>query len=359
MHLHEPVTPVEAQSGHIPIGTRVNEGFQRMLRAGKDIFHSERFVPIYGMRVGWAGFTCIAVFLLGVSAAILALCTRFSHPTIFPPSDPRLGNQSGPTTRGTATIILSCLLTIYTCTYAVYHPRATLAIKDEFKNKLKMWGMVALGLLAPEILFFFSILELDRAWKHTQSIRKMDPKLQRWSMAMSFAAADGVFVKVPGGIDPWLPETIRRRIEEIQAAGTSITLDFDYIELKLRSWAKQNTLGKVLAVAQVLRLGIQMIARAKEGLTITPLELVTCGYVFLATGTYAAWLYKPYRLQGRIWMEIKPEVESKMVGVQVDRLGSLDLVLDLQTSVCKQALRDLLLCPRSLTKSLASHIQRV
>lgn len=239
--------------------------------------------------LNWAFLT---TFILGVATLILALSIRLGHPTVFPPSDPRIGFQAGPDTRGTITIISSCLLTIFSCTYVTVHPNP----RD---SRPMILLEVFIAFIAPEALFFEAITEYVDMRTYTD---KMKERCKFWTDSMSFLALHGVFTQ---------DHTLTNRMSEIQIfefvcdkQKEDWTIDCKYIESEIRDRRNANGLAKFLTVVQVLRLAIQVIARWKEGLSSTPMEVLTCGYVSLAAGAYMAWWHKPYCLSGPIWLKI-------------------------------------------------------
>lgn len=61
--------------------------------------------------------------------------------------------------------------------------------------------------------------------------------------------------------------------------------------------SKANWFTKVIASFQIIWFLSQTVGRAASGLTVTPLELFTIGYVVCALGMYYFWWHKPFDLQ--------------------------------------------------------------
>lgn len=297
---HEPTVPQTPRS--------VKEKFCQFIHTAEHVFRkSGIFIP-----EDWElwQFAVIAALCFSTAVVVLYLSTRLGRPTHFSPSAPRLGYQSGPSNRGTISIVSSCLLTIYSCTYAVFHSDPVLSSSQETEGKLHMWFIAIASLLIPEYLLTTSVDQLSKAWKFNTMMKKTG--FRDWNMAMSFLAISNAFTEQPDGTDQLNETSIREHIEDKRRMNPSVAIDYDYIKFEIRSRSKQDSLGKLLATLQVLRLGVQTVTRWAAGLSVTPLELVTCGYVFLAAGTYIAWWSKPYSLRGTVWLKLSGvEVEAR------------------------------------------------
>lgn len=122
----------------------------------------------------------------------------------------------------------------------------------------------------------------------------------QWTLSMSFVCVQHAFVSVSKQGDDnvmYTSSNLIRFLAQERTTDPRKNLDYDYIQREIRARSKQSTVGKLLVTFQVLRLALQVIARDVHGLSTTPLEYLTCGYVLLSIGTYIAWWEKPYHME--------------------------------------------------------------
>lgn len=73
-----------------------------------------------------------------------------------------------------------------------------------------------------------------------------------------------------------------------------------YYEINDKS--KANTLAKLIAIAQITRFLMELIARSISGLPISPLEYFTCTQVVAALFMYIYWFDKPRGVKEKIYV---------------------------------------------------------
>ncbi|KAH8105377.1 hypothetical protein BXZ70DRAFT_920688 [Cristinia sonorae] len=272
------------------------------------------------------------------SAALFAFTITHGHPTTF--SEPHVGYQSGPSTRGTFTIISSCLFTIFSCIYVAIHPGIPRHTSSTGHDEL-FWVEVTrskilmslVALLEPELVFTFALDEAAKAWFITGEMHSKGYK--RWTTRMSFVLQQGGLIRVPeyqdSDLDPEgstltdadsVDDIVRRRLT---TNGTSWVIDYDYLAREIKYQSKSSSFSKSIVVLQILHLAAQVIGRLALGLPVTPLEYVACGYVLWAVAIYAVWWEKPYEMEGRVRLRIveRTELEEEREGKETETQPSL------------------------------------
>lgn len=242
------------------------------------------------------GFTFLGCLAIG--ATIFGVSIHDGKTTVFPESDPHVGWQSGPTTRGTFTIISSCVLTIFSCIYVAVHPD----IKPDGWIRSKL-GMAMIGLIAPELVFVSALTDALKAWDVTRKMRGLGHR--KWNMALSFVAEGKGFISDPGDENPLEgADEVDTYVKTSRRENARLEVDYGYIKKEIADRSNQDSLGKLLVLLQVLRLVVQVAGRAAEGLPVTPMEFLTCGYVLWALGLYAMWWKKPYCIDEPIYLKL-------------------------------------------------------
>jgi len=269
----------------------------------------------------------IIIFVIVISlpfAITIALGTPKEHE-----GSQHVGFQTGPGTRSTMGIIWSCLSTIIAAIY--------LAFRFDFSNpkdNLKSWE-IALGklvwwltvLAAPEVMLGhaageFSIvranvksfnLELQGSTASGSSASSINfelktvssfvevltshpscnrPPAPRWTMTHGFYGYMGGFINDRG--TPVYPNAIVKRYKH------AVIPKLDgYLE-DIRDRGKSDPLLTFIIAVQILWFVIRVVGRVASKLPITPLELVTCGYILCACVSYAFWWHKPFSVRTRI-----------------------------------------------------------
>lgn len=82
--------------------------------------------------------------------------------------------------------------------------------------------------------------------------------------------------------------------------------DWKQIGQDISDKSKNDVLNKCIAVVQIGRFLLAMIARAAASLSISPLEYFTCAQVICALLVYVFWFDKPYDVQEPIRIRTKP-----------------------------------------------------
>ncbi|MCJ1272137.1 hypothetical protein MMC22_012044 [Lobaria immixta] len=242
--------------------------------------------------------------------------------------------QAEPNTRGTWTIITTCLITLGLCLWTVLH----LNIPGHNGMVSQPWrklGWLLTGLLAPEIIVFHAFEQRRAAIRLTKEIHAIfgetpESKWRRflrfvkcgkrpqpsdglavemcntrsqarrhsWTHVHSFYALMGGFVFdtsrakpnfLPNGrsrltISPWGLEYILKH---------SPSLIPDLSEDEIRDKGNADGLAKSLVCLQAVWFGVQCIVRLAQNKVISLLELNTFGHAICTLIIYALWWDKP------------------------------------------------------------------
>ncbi|KAH8105376.1 hypothetical protein BXZ70DRAFT_904573 [Cristinia sonorae] len=273
----------------------------------------------------WTRITVLKLFFFlalpglicgSISAVLFAVAVTHGHPTTF--SEPHIGYQSGPSTRGTFIIISSCLFTIFSCIYVAMHPdipRHTYRPNDDHNGDDIRSSKIVLALvtlLAPEVVFVLLVLsQATKAWKNTGKVHSKG--YRQWSTKMSFVLQQKGFTRGP---DPRNDEKLKDvasllALLEPKSDEQQLEIDYDFLSREIGDRSKSSAFSKLVVVLQILNLAAQVIGRLASKLPVTPLECVTCGYVLWAIAIYVVWWEKPYEMKERVWLKLVERTESK------------------------------------------------
>lgn len=119
------------------------------------------------------------VAVLSFPAALHAAGSQNAQATMIGTTEPKVGWTTEPPERGTLTLVYSCLLTIFACTWTVLHlnvPGPSDSGWTRFARKTK-W--MAITILLPEFVFSKAVCELRLALKNLSGFDKMIHKKYR------------------------------------------------------------------------------------------------------------------------------------------------------------------------------------
>ena len=196
-----------------------------------------------------------------------------------------------PDGRGTWSIVWSCLVTIFICTWSVLH-------LDVPKRHgwwylfFRKFGWMLLTALAPEWILFSAVEDCLQARSLLR--RLVTHGGDGWTLEHAeFAVAGGLRVKSPESdeIMPKRIESLRKAVESGQIKEPPISKE------ELISRSKSDGVVKLIALLQITWFGLQALFRAIQHLQVTPLEIITVAFVVLAVLTYAIWWNRPQDIE--------------------------------------------------------------
>src|SRR6201996_2815039 len=200
-----------------------------------------------------------------------------------------------PNYRSTYDILWSCLVTIFACTYTVLHLNIPAQKDRKWKRMRRQAKYVLLNILAPEIVVGFACSEFLLTTRSTTDFRDSSGfSEEQWTLTHSFYAyAGGFLIQTSSGeaLPAFPHELIMLGVNMKTIALPTITRQ----EIEERS--KSDWLGKAFACSQLLCFAVNIVTRAIQHITVTPLEVTTAAYISCALLTYAFWWYKPSDIQ--------------------------------------------------------------
>ncbi|CZT04515.1 uncharacterized protein RCO7_10433 [Rhynchosporium graminicola] len=190
--------------------------------------------------------------------------------------------------RGTLTLVSSCSLTIFLCTWVVIHPRVS---KRPTIRRLHKLALFLKTLVGPELIAVEALQEWSQAKKMKLSCApftggqlKLIQAYFIGMLALRYRTPDGNRVIWPNQYT-WLLEQGLITWEHHACWGLSVGDISD----------KSNADGtvKLAALVQVSWFLAQCIMRAAHHLPLSQLESMTIGYIPLSAVTYSLWWLKP------------------------------------------------------------------
>lgn len=190
--------------------------------------------------------------------------------------------------RGTLGLIISCLFTIFLCTWVVIHPRVC---KRPLLRVLHKFSLFSKAIIAPE----FIAVEGLQEWAQAQRLVKHCAALTGGGLKLVHAFYIGMLAlryRTPRGervIWPnqytWLLQQGLIDWEDHEAWNLS--------EETIRDKSNADGTAKLLALGQVCWFAAQSIMRRAHTLPLSQLESMTLSYIPLFAITYLFWWVKP------------------------------------------------------------------
>ncbi|KAI1414673.1 hypothetical protein F5Y13DRAFT_197213 [Hypoxylon sp. FL1857] len=223
-----------------------------------------------------------------------------------------VGYVQDPNGRGTATLVLSSLLTLILCVWSALH----LNVPRRNQTKLQeLWlnvRWIVTGIYAPELVVFTAwrqwcsarLLQqlVEQSLKDSESSPQPEKYPTQWTMAHSFFACTGGFAFELASLDgvmfnPIDPITDRPRRLTLTARGMAVLAKCGQLpsirKEDIEDKSKANDLAKATVIIQATWMLIQVIGRLASKLSVTPLEVNTVAHVLCAFLMYLFWWNKP------------------------------------------------------------------
>ncbi|KAL9615323.1 MAG: hypothetical protein Q9167_000294 [Letrouitia subvulpina] len=202
-----------------------------------------------------------------------------------------------PHSRGTWSILWSCLATIFICTWSVLH----LDVPERhsrwylYYRKFK-WMLVAT--VAPEIILLSSSAGFFAAQKASRHLARHGH--EEWTLThMQFAEAGGFWYREPGeGLTACDIHQLQEMIEKGHVAGPPVS------EEELRSRGKSDLVLKLIAILQIVWFAAHTLVRAIKHYHIAVLEIATVAFVFCSIFSYGFYLNQPQDVEYPMVLEI-------------------------------------------------------
>ncbi|KAG2353829.1 hypothetical protein BDR07DRAFT_1308129 [Suillus spraguei] len=224
---------------------------------------------------------CIFLYLVGVIQAA---------PTINTTDTTISDSLEAPsfTTRTLWSIISSCVLTLFACTYTAIHTNIPSPEDSPIVLLLRRLWIMIVALIAPELIVVWAL----RQWLGARFITREFEKSGYPNTHSFFVLMGGFMLYVDG--EPCL--TLRR--DYILKLIRKGYIDVPVITAEqIHDKSKGNAISKGLIILQVAWFVVQLITRAIYHLEITQLEVGTLAFAVLNFLTYAVWWNKPLNVQ--------------------------------------------------------------
>ncbi|KAI0146293.1 hypothetical protein GGR57DRAFT_479441 [Xylariaceae sp. FL1272] len=212
-----------------------------------------------------------------------------------------------PNTRGTIDIIWPCLTALALVLWTMLHLNVPATSDTEKTVALRKLRWLLVGLLAPELILMFAFAQLTSAQQSVEDMKALGQC--QWTLAHGFYADSGGFQLHTKSYNPF-PITAKQ-IAYLVEHGYIDMPTITHIEINDKSKANRET--KVLAFIQTGWLITKLIARAVQGLQITPYELTTVALLVCSFTTLILWWHKPLDVRSPTPVFLKEELKTTEV----------------------------------------------
>ena len=233
------------------------------------------------------------------------------------------GWQPEPDGRGTWSILWSCLVTIFLCTWSILHLDVPKKRGRWHLLSIKiMWMLVAA--MTPEYI----LCEAARNWL---SARKVFKKLERlsigrestWTMThLQFAYAKGFWTCPPGGTgSPCKLAALVTLIEDGEIEEPPIP------EEELQSRGESDWIVKSVAISQIIWFLIQTLSRRLQDYPVTALEILTVALIFPSLLTYGFSWYKPQNVEYPVTIPLRNASQIEPTNLKEEEGSPIPVVI--------------------------------
>ena len=211
-----------------------------------------------------------------------------ANPTPSSTSQPLVGWVLESPGRGTLGLVLSCLTTLFLCTWVVIHARVC---NSPFLQGLHKAVLLLKTIIAPEFIAVEGLQEWSQARKIvkdcsslTGGCLKLVHAFYIGMLALRYRTAEGSKVLWPNQF-VWLLEQRLITWDDHASWGLS--------EETIRDKSNADGATKLIALGQILWFVAQSIMRTVHNLPLAQLETMTLSYIPLFALTYCFWWIKP------------------------------------------------------------------
>jgi hypothetical protein len=214
------------------------------------------------------------------------------------------GWTDSPDGRGTMDIVTSCVFTIFICVWSVLCVNICPHGESAWAKVYQKLKLAFICILGPDFLLLLVIGQWESARSSCRKFKKR--RIDGWSMRHAFYADMGGFiVQTKDGVAwPLDANQLLYLIDEkwIKESIIPSQVILDKIDIDDRN--KQNSLVRVFGIAQILWFLISCIARWRQNLAITTLELTTVGFIVTTISVSIFWFNKPADIETQRTIEI-------------------------------------------------------
>jgi hypothetical protein len=190
--------------------------------------------------------------------------------------------------RGTLTLIVTCLFTIFLCTWVVIHPRV---YKRRFLGAMHKIALFIKAILAPELIAVEGLQE----WTQCRRMKRDCVKIAGDDFKTIHAFYISMLAlryRTPRGDKVIWPNQYTWLLQE-RLIDWKDHASWGLDERVIRDKSNADSAVKLVAFCQVLWFVAQSIMRTAHGFPLSQLESMTLSYIPLFAATYFFWWIKP------------------------------------------------------------------
>ncbi|KAL5522367.1 hypothetical protein ACEPAG_8383 [Sanghuangporus baumii] len=277
-----------------------------------------------------------AILFIVLIVALVPAVVKSKHVPIIAGVD-RKGFSKGPDTRGTINIILSCLSTIFTCSYALLYSNVSQhqesldqpffrSMYSSIRTFVSKTPGLLLNAAVPEHSAYTSVSALLHAREYRTHMQEKTDFGRQWTLRHQFYAdIRGFKISVEENTDQNIQSMQNQTPRALEDAATdAITpksaegfltlvlenrhafakINLEQVGLDIDDRGKGG-FAKVVAVIQSCGIIIRCIARRVENQPVSPLEVTTCSYLACSFFSAVCLYGKPYGAKRHILLDAK------------------------------------------------------
>jgi len=219
-----------------------------------------------------------------------------------------VGYVSDPEERGTASLVISCVMTVFLCAWFSLHLNLPQRLDSVYNALLRTLKWIIAIVYAPEVVVFTAWTQWNSARILKDIVKAQQEKSQEgsesqkfaagpqneWTMAHTFFASAGGFVfeidhsGEEKNADNFLPADCPRRLT-ITARGIALLARCgrlpDISKADVTDKSKVNNIASALVIMQALWILTEVIGRLAVGLPVTLLEVNTVAHLYVPSAT--------------------------------------------------------------------------
>ncbi|KAF8346215.1 hypothetical protein F5887DRAFT_126696 [Amanita rubescens] len=193
-------------------------------------------------------------------------------------------------------IILSCVSTIFLCTWVALHPDVPdnpheIGWKTGLLGDLraKRIAIMPLAILVPEVILFLAFNQWIKSSEILTRTMHKYPECEWTEVHAQLLNMDGFQIVKQDGSRYRLYDSYEYNVKVPDSHKHLLTIPVEEINDK----SKGDWIAKTFVVMQTVWFAAQVIARASQGLVVTKLELTVLGHVVVNIFIYWCWWHKP------------------------------------------------------------------
>ncbi|KIM21513.1 hypothetical protein M408DRAFT_80482 [Serendipita vermifera MAFF 305830] len=248
--------------------------------------------------------------------------------------------------RSLASLVWSCLSTIFLCTWVAVHPNVHFRPEKQDQRRIEKWlrdplhevvtyklPIFLLALLVPEYILAWAIRQFLQAGVISRKVPGWTRTHGYFMIMGGFhlfrLPADAPSVPIPHesseSSEFVVPSGRHSRKEEVPVCPLTFEdVPVDILEIivptetELRDRGKSDALTKLIVLVQTLWFVAQCIARGTQRLPLTELEVVTLAYTTINLFIYTFWWDKPQNVECPIRVYKTPMANEEKTGEKVE-----------------------------------------